>query len=234
MAELRTGKEIELVFTRVAGKLDDYDRDGNLYATTSWGSETRKFSDVPLIGIDFSVAVVINYDMMTYDLQFAPSQARDMYSDVVRRYHDTGDTTTGDMDSIFYVCWPRIHGSIPLDGEDSGEGERDLADHGYYTHKWRLTCGEPEPEGGIARAMDSLEQGGKIFSGSPNVFVNGMPVARVGDPVVCTEHGDSKITSGCATVRANGKPIAHRGSLCACGNRVFEGSKDTFAEGKGK
>ena len=41
--------------------------------------------------------------------------------------------------------------------------------------------------------------GGSVSSGSQNVFVNGKPIARIGDPISC---GD-KIATGSGTVIAN-------------------------------
>ncbi|MBX8556125.1 PAAR domain-containing protein [Pseudomonas cichorii] len=47
-----------------------------------------------------------------------------------------------------------------------------------------------------------------IVSASPNVFVNGLPVARVGDKSGC----GAVIVSGIPNILINGRPIAHIGS----------------------
>lgn len=78
---------------------------------------------------------------------------------------------------------------------------------------------------------------GVIKSGSPNVFVNGKPAARVGDPVtetsVCT-NGTGHIVNGSRTVFVNGKPKARLtdtvdehtdvdGKVTSSSNNVFVG-----------
>lgn len=78
---------------------------------------------------------------------------------------------------------------------------------------------------------------GVIKSGSPNVFINRKPAARVGDPVtessVCT-NGTGYITNGSRTVFVNGKPKARLtetvdehtdvdGKVTSSSNNVFVG-----------
>jgi len=62
---------------------------------------------------------------------------------------------------------------------------------------------------------------GPITTGSPNVFVNGSPAARVGDTGVhaaCCGANTFKITSGDSQVLINGRPAAKIGSQTAhCG-----------------
>nr|VVV06126.1 hypothetical protein AW0309160_03610 [Aliivibrio wodanis] len=61
-----------------------------------------------------------------------------------------------------------------------------------------------------------------VTGGSPDVKIDGMPAARVGDPLAPHSkpkhppHG-RKITSGSATVFINGKPAAITGSTISCG-----------------
>lgn len=77
----------------------------------------------------------------------------------------------------------------------------------------------------VARKGDSIDHGGQIIQGSPNLNVNGKPCARVGDQVQCTIHGLVTITTGSPTGRKNqGKLLARVGSLCSCGAKIITGS----------
>jgi uncharacterized Zn-binding protein involved in type VI secretion len=71
--------------------------------------------------------------------------------------------------------------------------------------------------------------------GSPDVFVNGIPVHRQGDgwaehtcPLIPETHG-SLLAAGSSTVFANGKQIGRIGDPVACGSFVASGSPDVFA-----
>ncbi|WP_211284531.1 PAAR domain-containing protein, partial [Xenorhabdus mauleonii] len=57
---------------------------------------------------------------------------------------------------------------------------------------------------------------GTIAKGSPDVFFEGKPVARVGDPVVCSDHPPGVIAEGAKTVFANGQGIARLGHRTTC------------------
>jgi len=75
------------------------------------------------------------------------------------------------------------------------------------------------------------------IEGSPNVFVNGKPVHRLGD--AWAEHGacpvhsphDGVASSGSATVFVNGKAICRIGDSISCGDTMAEGSPNVFAGG---
>lgn len=73
-------------------------------------------------------------------------------------------------------------------------------------------------------------------SGSPDVFVNGLPVHRVGDSWAshgCPDnpsHG-SVLAAGSSTVFANGKPVGRIGDPVACGSSVATGSPDVIVGG---
>lgn len=72
------------------------------------------------------------------------------------------------------------------------------------------------------------------IQGSPNVFVNGLPVVRLGDPYEphsCPDHGihQGQIVSGSSTVFVNGLPIARIGDPLNCGSRVIMGSPTVFS-----
>lgn len=77
-------------------------------------------------------------------------------------------------------------------------------------------------------------------SGSPNVFVNGIPAHRQGDSWAvhtCTHpdvpHGShgSNLASGSKTVYANGKQLGRIDDPVSCGSSVATGSKNVFAGG---
>ena len=77
-------------------------------------------------------------------------------------------------------------------------------------------------------------------SGSPNVFVNGIPAHREGDSWdvhTCTHpdtphgsHGGS-LSSGSSTVYVNGQQLGRVGDPVSCGSTVAAGSDNVFAGG---
>lgn len=72
-----------------------------------------------------------------------------------------------------------------------------------------------------------------LASGSPNVFVNGKAVGRVGDPYVahgCKDHPShvGTIATGAPCVFVNGKAVGRIGDAVSCGGTVAQGSSDVF------
>lgn len=72
----------------------------------------------------------------------------------------------------------------------------------------------------------------KITAGSPDVFIDGVPAARVGDPLEPHDKPNNpphprKIASGSTTVLVNGKPLAITGGEIDCGG-VIIGSGTVF------
>ena len=76
--------------------------------------------------------------------------------------------------------------------------------------------------------------------GSPNVFVNGLPVHRVGDSWdvhTCTHpeipHGShaGSQSSGSSKVFVNGRAVARIGDSVSCGSSCASGSPNVFAGG---
>ena len=61
-----------------------------------------------------------------------------------------------------------------------------------------------------------------LASGAPAVFVNGLPVARVGDKAGC----GAVIVSGFPHILVDGRPMAHFGSLTSHGGSIVTGSRD--------
>ncbi len=69
--------------------------------------------------------------------------------------------------------------------------------------------------------------GGAIMNGSPNIFIEGKPVARVGDKAHCLMFHD-KITHGIPTLTANGKPVAYAGSKTDHNGKITQGSHKVY------
>jgi len=78
-----------------------------------------------------------------------------------------------------------------------------------------------------------------IASGSGNVFVNGIPVARTGDPYggdhieIPLPNPPHKVScgQGSGTVFVNGKPIFRKGDPTSCPSVQVEGSGNVIAGG---
>lgn len=68
-----------------------------------------------------------------------------------------------------------------------------------------------------------------VVVGSPNVLINNLPAARVGDATAC---GDA-ITVGIPTILINGMPIAHLGSATAHGGVIITGSGNVLVGSSG-
>lgn len=65
-----------------------------------------------------------------------------------------------------------------------------------------------------------------ITAGSPDVFIDGIPAARVDDPLAPHDKPNHpphprKIASGSSTVLVNGKPLAMTGSAVDCGGVII-------------
>ena len=78
---------------------------------------------------------------------------------------------------------------------------------------------------------------GPAVAGSPDVFVNGLPAIRVGDPGVhssCCGPNTWKATKGSGTVFINGKKAHRKGDAdkhCGGNGKMIEGSPDVFTGG---
>jgi len=72
---------------------------------------------------------------------------------------------------------------------------------------------------------------GKIITGSPNVFFEGKPVARVTDKVLCRKHSPPpQIAEGSETIFINGLPLARIGHKTTCNASIQQGCKTIFAD----
>lgn len=75
-----------------------------------------------------------------------------------------------------------------------------------------------------------------LSSGSPNVFVNGIPVGRIGDPYVthgCPIHKPHvpTLASGSGSVLVNGIPVSRIGDSVSCGGSAAVGSPNVIVGG---
>lgn len=73
--------------------------------------------------------------------------------------------------------------------------------------------------------------GGEIVTGSDTVFINGIPVARIGDaidPHGNGEHASATVATGSGTVFVNGIPVARISDSGTCGHNIVSGSPDVI------
>ena len=69
----------------------------------------------------------------------------------------------------------------------------------------------------------------EIKQGSPNILINGLPAARVGDQVTChMSTAPTTIATGAPNVLFNGKPAARMGDSVATGGSICQGSSNVF------
>lgn len=77
---------------------------------------------------------------------------------------------------------------------------------------------------------DQIDHGGTVVSGSPWTDVNGKPVARVNDQVICSRCGPTTIASGDPTLIIDGQPVARHGDKTACGAMLISGQIQVFVD----
>jgi len=83
---------------------------------------------------------------------------------------------------------------------------------------------------GIARDAGQDVAGGAIIQGSPDVFANNKPVARIGDAVAghgLPPHAAPVMASGSGNVITNNIPTCRAGDVATCGH-PSSGSGDVF------
>lgn len=83
---------------------------------------------------------------------------------------------------------------------------------------------------GIARDAGADSAGGAIIKGSPNVFANNKPVARVGDQVAGhgrAPHSGPVMSSGSGNVLTNNIATCRAGDTATCGHPAT-GSGNVF------
>ncbi len=77
-----------------------------------------------------------------------------------------------------------------------------------------------------ARLGDTTNHGGVIITASPDVYVDGIKIARVGDSHSCpiSGHGVTSIVTGSSKSFANNKKVARVGDSVGCGAIIITGS----------
>lgn len=82
--------------------------------------------------------------------------------------------------------------------------------------------------GKAARASDDVAHGGKVLTGSADVFTDKLPTARMTDIAICAKHGIAFVAQSSATVFVNGRGMARLGDGCACasGGAAGPGAKE--------
>jgi uncharacterized Zn-binding protein involved in type VI secretion len=78
-----------------------------------------------------------------------------------------------------------------------------------------------------ARSGDVGTHGAAISGGSLNVFIEGRPAARVGDPIVGS-HCSGAVLDGSKTVFINGLPVARLTDPIACTGVIVTGAINTL------
>lgn len=76
----------------------------------------------------------------------------------------------------------------------------------------------------VARIGDPIDHGGAVLTGSQKLHADGIPVARIGDDVLCDIHGLVQISTGSPKYFADGRAVARVGSICTCGAVIIDGS----------
>lgn len=74
-----------------------------------------------------------------------------------------------------------------------------------------------------ARSGKTRHVGGPTLATSPDVLIGGLPVACVGDKLVCHGSPDT-IVAGSTTVTANGRAVARVGDGSAHGGTILVGN----------
>ncbi|WP_417502094.1 PAAR domain-containing protein [Marinobacter sp.] len=72
--------------------------------------------------------------------------------------------------------------------------------------------------------------GGPTLAASPNVFVGGLPIARLSDKLICVGPPDV-VAEGSGTVFANGLPVARLGDATVHGGKIVVGNPTVLTGG---
>lgn len=75
---------------------------------------------------------------------------------------------------------------------------------------------------------DTPHTGGPVLMGSPNLFVEGKNVCRVGDFLQCNSSRSDTALSGSAYVFINGLSVCRKGDPTVHGGVITEGSNSVF------
>jgi uncharacterized Zn-binding protein involved in type VI secretion len=82
----------------------------------------------------------------------------------------------------------------------------------------------------IALLNSKMTHGAHILRGSPDRQVNGIPIARLGDPVSCPQHGhgSNRIVHVSYNQQTDSRPPAHVGARASCGAMIITGSPNVY------
>lgn len=81
----------------------------------------------------------------------------------------------------------------------------------------------------VTRVGDLGEHGAVVITGRDNHYVEGLPIARIGDLVNCPIHGIQQIIASTApTVFTNNGQNSHVGSIAECGAMIITGSENMY------
>ena len=77
---------------------------------------------------------------------------------------------------------------------------------------------------------DRHSHGGCVITAAPATDTHGVPIARLGDLVVCPipGHGINLIASGDPTCIIDGQPVARHGDVTSCGATIFHSQQPTI------
>ncbi|WP_084087662.1 PAAR domain-containing protein [Aerolutibacter daejeonensis] len=81
---------------------------------------------------------------------------------------------------------------------------------------------------------DKTDHGGTVVAVSSQTFIDGKPVARLGDKVVCPQcKGTFPVAAGDPTLIIDGQPVARHGDKTACGATLLSGQARVFVDAGG-
>lgn len=172
----------------------------------------------------FTLGEIVGTVMRCFEEEPAPDQA-------AKSEGKSGSEITGTVERCVEVEMGHSSqkGLMP---ESQGCTDYDITVHVNLPPLGRSSM-NPTMPGALALGGDCIDHGGYLLTTQNTVFVNGRPIARVGDPVMCSIHGITRIAAGADTsVYSSGKPIAKIGDITECGARIRGGSWSTFAEKK--
>ena len=76
----------------------------------------------------------------------------------------------------------------------------------------------------VCRVSDLISHGGTVIAGSSTMALDGLAVARVGDPATCATHGAVVILTGSPSMVLDGQAVARVGDTLSCGAALITGS----------
>lgn len=80
----------------------------------------------------------------------------------------------------------------------------------------------------IALLTSAMSHGAHIITGSPDRYVDGLPVPGLTDIVYCPIHGVNSIISVTITQETDNLRTAHVNAIAACGAIIISGSTNCY------